>query len=425
MNKNKQSPAFLRKRKMLMVLPFLVIPFFTMAFWALGGGKGNDAPGVGVQSKGLNLQLPNAHFKEELEDKLSFYEKADKDSLKMAELMRNDPYYKQQLKDGQSNNELETMSEQLASKHDQLITSPYQQKGAGKIEERVLNKIDDLQSELAKADQDKSFSTVNRQTQPQPQQVDGGEFSNQVDRLEQMLEAMNTSSEGDPEMDQVESALDKILDIQHPERVKERLKTQSLQHKDAAFPVTVGDRKRTVGLLDTAHRPDQSSSFFYGVDHPAKHFESQPSIAAIVPETQTLVSGAIIKLRLIDDIYINGTLIPKDNLVFGVAALNNERLQIEVSSIRYKQSLFPVKLAVFDLDGLPGIYIPGAISREVAKQSTDNSLQSIEMTTMDPSLKAQAAAAGIGAAKSLISKKVKLVRVMVKAGYRVLLKAQQ
>jgi len=71
---------------------------------------------------------------------------------------------------------------------------------------------------------------------------------------------------------------------------------------------------------------------------------------------------------------------------------------------------------------LPGIYIPGAISRDVAKQSADNSLQLMELGTMDPSLKAQAAAAGISTAKSLLSKKVKLVKVMVKAGYKVLLK---
>jgi len=42
-NKQKESknlsPQFLRKRKMMLVLPFLVLPFITMAFWALGGGS--------------------------------------------------------------------------------------------------------------------------------------------------------------------------------------------------------------------------------------------------------------------------------------------------------------------------------------------------------------------------------------------------
>jgi len=79
-------------------------------------------------------------------------------------------------------------------------------------------------------------------------------------------------------------------------------------------------------------------------------------------------------------------------------------------------------MELYDMDGLPGIYIPGAIARDVAKQSTDNSLQMMELTSLDPSFKAQAATAGIGAIKSLLSRKVKLVKVMVKAGYKVLLK---
>ena len=74
------------------------------------------------------------------------------------------------------------------------------------------------------------------------------------------------------------------------------------------------------------------------------------------------------------------------------------------------------------MDGLPGIYIPGAISRDVAKQTTGNGLQQLELTSMDPSFKAQAAATSINAAKSLLSKKVKQVKVFVKAGYKVLLR---
>ena len=39
---NQQSAETLRKRKFLVVLPLLICPFMTMAFWALGGGKGHQ-----------------------------------------------------------------------------------------------------------------------------------------------------------------------------------------------------------------------------------------------------------------------------------------------------------------------------------------------------------------------------------------------
>jgi len=100
-------------------------------------------------------------------------------------------------------------------------------------------------------------------------------------------------------------------------------------------------------------------------------------------------------------------------------------LDIEIGNIRYQNSLFPVQLSVYDMDGMSGIYIPGAITRDVAKQSADRTIQGIGLTTIDPSLGAQAASAGIEAARNMISKKVKLVKVTVKAGYQVLLRDEK
>ncbi|HEY1007581.1 MAG TPA: hypothetical protein VGD92_10375, partial [Sphingobacteriaceae bacterium] len=74
MNTNQLSPAARRQRKFLMVLPLLVLPFLTMAFWALGGGKGSEKNVSGPQ-QGLDTRLPEASFRpDEKEDKFSVYE---------------------------------------------------------------------------------------------------------------------------------------------------------------------------------------------------------------------------------------------------------------------------------------------------------------------------------------------------------------
>jgi len=52
--------------------------------------------------------------------------------------------------------------------------------------------------------------------------------------------------------------------------------------------------------------------------------------------------------------------------------------------MHYHNSLFPVQLSVYDIDGMDGIYIPGAITRDVAKQYTDRAIQGIGQTTLDP-----------------------------------------
>jgi hypothetical protein len=60
-----QSQALLRKRKMMMVLPLLVIPFLTLAFYAMGGGKSGEETSISENAKGLNTRLPDAASKED------------------------------------------------------------------------------------------------------------------------------------------------------------------------------------------------------------------------------------------------------------------------------------------------------------------------------------------------------------------------
>lgn len=409
MNNVKQSQSRQsdgRKRKMMLVLPLLVIPFLTMAFWALGGGKGNSQPTSVSINQGLNPKLPDANLKEEkLLDKLGFYDKADKDSAKMAEWMRSDPYYNQKPDtETVSTDELEQLTQATASKYNQRLNlSPFEQ-SKQKPEDEVMKKLSLLQKQLDNNSnlshkQDAGYDN-NYQANP--------EFGNEVDRLEAMMNQMNTGNGEDPEIQQLSSVMDKILDVQHPDRVKERLEQKKPQQSSNILTVTA-----TAG-------DDTLDNGFFGLED-EKITKPSNAIEAVVNENQVLVNGAVIKLRLLHDMFINGSKIPSGNFLFGVVGLNGERLQIEINSIRSGSSLYPVKMEVYDMDGLSGIHIPGAITRDVAKQSADNSLQMMELTTLDPSLKAQAAAVGINTAKSLLTKKVKLVKVMVKAGYKVLL----
>ena len=418
--KEKHSAKFLRQRKMMLILPVLIIPFVTMGFWALGGGQGRAKNNLSDINKGLNLQLPDAILKDDKnEDKLSFYNEADADSLKRDELLSNDPYYKDSIISRR--NTLISDTGNLVSTtplYSGLNQSPYN-KTTDANEQRVYQKINEINKQINQPD-------IGPQTNNNPNQAttnnDSNEqFSNEVDKLQDMMQQMNGSPEADPEIQQLNGTLEKILDIQHPDRVKEKLKEKSLKNKEQVFIVTRQSVKDNISLLDTGKSKKDVENKFFGVEDDADS-EEQNTVEAVVHQTQTLVNGAVVKMRLLNDIYINGSSIPKGNFVFGIAKLNDERLEININSIRNNNSLFPVKLEVYDMDGLPGIYIPGAISRDVAKQTTDNGLQQLELTSMDPSLKAQAAATGINTAKSLLSKKVKQVKVLVKAGYKVLLR---
>ena len=74
-------------------MPVLVIPFITLAFYALGGGSAVQASAT-EHKDGLNMKVPDARLKTDETDKLGFYLQADKDSSKMKEWIKSDPYYK-------------------------------------------------------------------------------------------------------------------------------------------------------------------------------------------------------------------------------------------------------------------------------------------------------------------------------------------
>lgn len=413
--KNKQSLKFLQQKKMLLVLPALVIPFITLAFWALGGGKGtaqND------QNKylGLNLELPDANIPEDKNaDKLSFYKEADNDSLKKEEMLRNDPYY--QDKSSPIDNTLVSAGEDryhIESPFGAMNSSP-NNVNPDKNEQRIYQKINEINKQI-----NQPANGQGRVTHHQPLYPENEQFSGDVSSLKGMMQLMNDKQEADPEMQEINKTLDKVLDIQHPERIKEKLREKSIKNKEQVFILSNPTKANNVGLI-MGKKNSSTANRFYSLEEDTVSDE-QNSVDAMISQTQTIANGSVVKLRLLNDIYINEVTIPKGNYVYGIAQLKGERLEISIQSIRYNKSLFPVNLEIFDMDGLPGLNIPGAISRDVAKQSGDNALQLLELTSLDPSFKAQAAATGINAAKSFLSRRVKQVKVVVKAGYRVLLR---
>lgn len=409
------SARFLRRRKFLVVLPLLVVPFLTMTFWALGGGRGRTQEKI---RSGLNPELPDAILREEAGlDKLSFYNKAHEDSVKRARDMQNDPFFKM---------DLDAAVVPLSPRHpypDKLHPSPYSRSVPDPAEAEIYERLDLLNKALEQPRATKPGEQDEQRIFQRPDAQVG--LSADVDRLENLMAFMNERNGDDPEIRELGGMLDKILDIQHPERLKDRVGERSLEKKTEVFPVNAAKKNIVVTHLgqeggDTANTPLQNR--FYEEEGAEQVPERSNAFGAVVHELQTITSGSTVKLRLTDDVLVNGTLIPQGHLVFGIASIEGERVYIRIPGIRYHQELLPVSLAVYDLDGLAGIFMPGSMARDAARQSSDQTIRSIELMSLDPSLKTQAAAAGTQAVKGFLSKKLKQVKLTLKAGYRVLLK---
>ena len=154
--------------------------------------------------------------------------------------------------------------------------------------------------------------------------------------------------------------------------------------------------------------------------------ESKNTIAACVHADQTITDGQAVRLRLLEPMRLAGRIIPRNTVVVGGARVQGERLGIELTSIEYGGTIIPVELAVFDSDGQEGIFIPGSMEIDAVKEiaaNMGNSLgSSINISTNAGAQLASDLGKGvIQGTSQYIAKKMRTVKVHLKAGYKVLL----
>lgn len=403
-----------QKRKFLLVLPLLTLPFLTLTFWALGGGKQSDEFQIETKKEGFNLELPGLiENQEKALDKLGHYQRSSEDSSRFRQEVKNDPYYRMVYQEEQKGIITSTNAVPSGNNHSTPLYQNLQ-------EAQILQRLEALNKTLNETPQSPSLQerTDELPSHSIPDSVPNS-LSSDLDRLDQMMMRMqNSNSAPDPEMKQMAELLDRILDIQHPERVQQRMLAIK-EHSQSAGLAPIPNEEFTVLESITPNSNPIPTNGFYGLESDSFDSHSSTSIRAVIQEDQTLVSGSTVKLRITEEISLNGKVVPKDQLVYGHASLNGERLKISIQKIRIADQILTVNLKIHDADGLEGIRIPGSIAKDVSSQSGSQAIQGMSFNSFDYGLEAQAASAGIETAKSFLGKKIKQVKVNLKAGYQV------
>ncbi|MBA4146196.1 MAG: conjugative transposon protein TraM [Cytophaga sp.] len=425
------SEKFIQKRRLFIVLPLLCLPFITLFFWALGGGQGNTAQAA-VKPAGLNMELPDAYFNaQEKWDKLSIYERSTRDSMERDDQLTLEPYF--ELAALKETHQQDTVRRHLQNRPAASRLTTTAQASSGKtdpMEEKVNKKLEQLYQQLNTPPAVSIPSPVPMAPSPA---TEPAITSTQIEQLESIMQSMKEPGTPDPEMEQIQNVLEKILDIQHPERVKERLQQQQGAQERKTYRVANSNGTPIISEMGV---PDARSRFdtvpykvstlprvdFYGLEQEALPSEPDNAIPAVIHDTQEVVSGTTIRLRLTREVTLNGHLIPKDEYIYGTCTISGERLMISITSMRHENSIYPVALTAYGMDGLQGVPVPGAISRDVAKQSSNQAIQGVPMMGMDPALEIQAASLGVETAKGFFSRKTQLVKATVKAEDPLLLK---
>lgn len=150
------------------------------------------------------------------------------------------------------------------------------------------------------------------------------------------------------------------------------------------------------------------------------------TIKAIVHDDQTLVDGQTVRLRLTEPLVAGTTVITENSIVTGVAKIQGERLDIQITSLEQNGEIIPVEMLAYDTDGQKGIYIPGSLEMNAAKEIVANMGNSVGTSfTMTQNAGAQLASdltkGLVQGTSQYMTKKIKQVKVHLKSGYKLLL----
>lgn len=150
------------------------------------------------------------------------------------------------------------------------------------------------------------------------------------------------------------------------------------------------------------------------------------TIAAVIAGNQSVTNGQSVKLRTTEPMWIGNRLIPRNTVLVGAARLQDERLEIEISSIECQGSIYDVELKVYDSDGQKGINIPNSMEtdalHEIGANMGSTMGSSINISTDAGAQIASDVGRGlINGVSQYLTKKMRTVKVHLKSGYRVML----
>ena len=409
------------KRQKMIVLPAMVLVFIG-AMWLIfapSSGKEQE-PGT----NGYNIEMPDADKENRriIGDKAKAYEQGA-----MEERQENRSRAMQQLGDLFDR---ETAAADRDSDFD--LANP------GGTEEAVKPAPKTIQSSAA-AYRDLNATLGNFYEQPKN---DNAEMDGLLERIATLESELESGKERSSTMDEQVALMEKSYELaakymggqngtQAAGQTTEPSPVQKAG-KNTAKPV----RQVTHQVVSSLGQPVSNAEFVASFSQERNRsfntavgittVSDRNTIPACVHGAQSVTDGQTVRLRLLEPMAVAGRTIPRNAVVVGTGKIQGERLDIGITSLEYDGTIIPVELAVYDTDGQPGIFIPNSMEmnavREVAANMGGSLGSSINISTNAGAQLASDLGKGlIQGTSQYIAKKMRTVKVHLKAGYRVML----
>lgn len=187
---------------------------------------------------------------------------------------------------------------------------------------------------------------------------------------------------------------------------------------DSAFIATFS-QNRNLGFITAVGKRIQSTQ------------AGKNTIRACLYTDQTLVFGQdegeqYVPLRLLEPMQVGNIELPQNSIVSGAAKLQSGRIGLQIVSVEHDGYIIPVDLTVYDTDGQPGINAPGSAETNAIKEAAANAGGSLGTSVSFTQNAGQQVAMDLTkgimqSGSQYLSKKIRTVKIRLKAGYQVFL----
>ena len=328
----------LRRRKFV-VIPVFVLIFMAVLYWIFAPSSDRDE--IKIESAGLNVNVPEPETVNLEGNKADAYERLYAEREK-ENRMGSLSDLAERLLEGRKETDPATVPagnmQQSADTYEQLTKQleSFYDTPEGTADDDLSRKVDELSRRLEMAEADRSRAESREEMMERSYRMAArylnpktGDGTEAVEKEEDPVQAVPVS--------RVETETASSLERPLPDSIH----TESLSvERNYGFNTAVG------------------SGYGMGTN----------TISACISESQTIEQGGRVKLRLLEPLQAGNITIPVNSMVTGTANIQGERLDILVSSIEYAGNIIPVELAIYDIDGQRGIFVPGSEGRTAAKE---------------------------------------------------------
>ena len=336
--------AYLKRNKPLLFLPLVLIPFIVLIFYVLGGGEKKEKEEQKQKeqqvAKGANYTLPDA------DKSVAIYDKMDNYSSKKEATTSHDYNIA-----GETDSTNEESLEEETLTEEKLLSGRKNLYKNDPVPELNADVPTDLMAHIRQKEKKVREDLENSQAEAKSQNEDADSNQNEKNKSESDDKKRSSSiaPTGIEELDKVFRQNSRLA--RQNDSLNIRLNESSA--KNEKMEAEKNKRSTLEKGGKSGFKPKETAV---------------PVIEAEVYETTTVLTGNRVKLRLLEEAWLNGVKIPVNTFLYGICEVSNERLQIEVMQIPVGEKFVPVEVTVCDLDGLPGLYVPDNASRKVAKE---------------------------------------------------------